>query len=242
MNPLLEQAASYIKAGYTEKGKQLLIEVIKYDPNDENAWLWMSRCVRTVDQKRECFDRVIKINPQNPHALEGLRRLDAAKNNLAGQSTHQTPAKSSIKKPNYILLMIGGIGALGLILACAFVIVFINPLSKLQTLPALDPSSTYTLIPTDKSVSTSTIMPTFTPTETQTPTVTPTSTITNTPLPTNTATLTSTPIPMTNLAKRAKQVAISRGFVPDSTVCGQDPSCQAYISQNPYMLLARLYP
>ncbi len=238
MNPLLEQAASYIKAGDTEKGKQLLIEVIKHDPNDENAWLWMSRCVRTVEQKRECFDRVLKINPQNPHALEGLRRLDAANNNLVGQRPHQTAAsKSSIKKQNNTLLIIGGIVALGLTLVCAFVIILINPLSKLQTLPALAPSSTYTLFPTDKPVSTSTIMPTFTPTETKTPTITPTSSITNTPFPTYTATFTSTPIPLTNLAKRAKQVAISRGFVSDATSCGQDSSCQAYISQDPYMVL-----
>jgi predicted Zn-dependent protease len=82
-----EQAVAYIRAGETEKGRQLLIEVLKQSPQDENAWLWMSRCVTDPERKRYCFDRVLKINSQNQHAIEGLRRL-----NRAGPATMQPEA------------------------------------------------------------------------------------------------------------------------------------------------------
>jgi micrococcal nuclease len=71
-----EQAITFIKVGDIEKGKQLLIEVLKQNPKDEKAWLWMTRCLTDPEQKRYCFDRVLKINPQNQYALEGLKRLE----------------------------------------------------------------------------------------------------------------------------------------------------------------------
>ena len=65
MTTILEQAVAYIKAGNLENGKKLLIQVIQQNPRDENAWLWMSRCVTSVEQKRECFQRALNINPDN---------------------------------------------------------------------------------------------------------------------------------------------------------------------------------
>ncbi len=76
MATLLEQAVAYIRAGDIDKGRQLLIEVLKQNPRDENAWLWMTRCVSDPEQKRYCFEKVLKINPQNQHAIAGLKRLD----------------------------------------------------------------------------------------------------------------------------------------------------------------------
>lgn len=76
MASLSEQAVAYIRAGDIEQGRQLLIAVLKQNPRDEMAWLWMTKCVSEPDQKRYCFNRVLKINPQNQHAITGLRRLD----------------------------------------------------------------------------------------------------------------------------------------------------------------------
>lgn len=80
MQTLLEQAVAYIKTGNTEDGKQLLIEVLKQNPKDENAWLWMSKCVTSISEKKECFQRVLQINPNNQFAIKGLRRLDDIQN------------------------------------------------------------------------------------------------------------------------------------------------------------------
>ena len=72
----LGQAIECIQAGDKEKGRGLLIHILRENPRDENAWLWLALCVTDAAQERECYDRILKINPQNQYAIEGLRRLN----------------------------------------------------------------------------------------------------------------------------------------------------------------------
>jgi micrococcal nuclease len=72
---LLKQAVSAIRAGDKFNGKQYLIELIKVDPENEAAWLWMSQVVRTSEQRRQCLEKVLQINPENEVALRGLSIL-----------------------------------------------------------------------------------------------------------------------------------------------------------------------
>ena len=135
MTTNLEQAVVYIKAGDLEKGKKLLIQVIQQNPRDENAWLWMSRCVTSVEQKRECFQRALNINPDNPHAVKGLHRLDIAQNSQSNSQASQpipsqvSPQKTRINKSNLGFIIVG---ITGLVLLCIAVAVLVNP----QILPA----------------------------------------------------------------------------------------------------------
>src|SRR5215211_5641540 len=76
MTIMLEQAVAHIRAGEIEKARPLLIEVLKQNPRDENAWLWMSRCVTETEQKRYCFEKVLKLNPQNQYAIRSLSYLN----------------------------------------------------------------------------------------------------------------------------------------------------------------------
>jgi hypothetical protein len=75
MPTMLEQAVTHIRAGEIEKARPLLIEVLKQNPGNEIAWLWMTKCVDEPEQKRYCFEKVLKLNPQNQYALRGLRHL-----------------------------------------------------------------------------------------------------------------------------------------------------------------------
>jgi hypothetical protein len=77
MSDLFEQAVSYIKAGDLENGKKMLIQVLQQNPKDENAWLWMSRCVPTIEQKKECFKRALSINPNNEMARKAMEKLSS---------------------------------------------------------------------------------------------------------------------------------------------------------------------
>ena len=72
---ILEQAVTHFKAGEIENARFLLIAVLKENTGDENAWLWLSRCVTEPEQKRYCFERVLKINPGNQYAIRSLRHL-----------------------------------------------------------------------------------------------------------------------------------------------------------------------
>lgn len=72
---ILEQAVTYFKAGEIDNARFLLIAVLKQNPKDEDAWLWLSRCVTETEQKRYCFEKALKINPHNQYALRSLRHL-----------------------------------------------------------------------------------------------------------------------------------------------------------------------
>jgi hypothetical protein len=72
----MRQAIDAIKAGDLELGQQLLIEVLEIDEDYEGAWLWMTRCVSDPEVERECFERVLSLNPNNVHAIRGLQRMD----------------------------------------------------------------------------------------------------------------------------------------------------------------------
>jgi hypothetical protein len=114
----LEQAVAHIQAGELEKGKQILAQVLKQNPRDESAWLWLALSVTDVEQERYCFERVLKINPQNQHAIEGLRRLD---NPVSPPTQPKVKPQKSIEegKPADVILTLAIVGV-GLFLVAIF--------------------------------------------------------------------------------------------------------------------------
>lgn len=75
----LRQAIKYIKDGERYKGKKVLIDILRSDPNNEIAWLWMSVVVDDLGQKQECLQKVLEINPNNQKALERLSRIKGSR-------------------------------------------------------------------------------------------------------------------------------------------------------------------
>lgn len=79
----LKQAIALIRAGELKTGGTILHDLLRTDRDIELAWLWLTACVDSVDDKRYCLNEVLRINPDNEHARMGLDRL--------GQSPNQVP-------------------------------------------------------------------------------------------------------------------------------------------------------
>jgi hypothetical protein len=75
MEPDTTQAIEVIRQGNLTEGAKILSQVIKTNPDDETAWLWMSACVTDSDKKIYCLNKVIQINPTNTSARKGLSAL-----------------------------------------------------------------------------------------------------------------------------------------------------------------------
>lgn len=76
----LEQAINAIRLGDKKTAYQLLIQVINANPTDKNAekaWLWMSKVVNDPQRKRQCFETVLQLNPDNAVARKALTRIEA---------------------------------------------------------------------------------------------------------------------------------------------------------------------
>jgi uncharacterized membrane protein YhaH (DUF805 family) len=71
----IQRAINAIKEGKKTEGKTLLAEILHTDPNNERAWLWMSAAVKNPDNKEECLERVLKLNPNNQPAQRSLATL-----------------------------------------------------------------------------------------------------------------------------------------------------------------------
>jgi hypothetical protein len=66
------QAIELIKQGNLAEGAKVLSTVLKNEPDNEMAWLWMSACVPDREKKIYCLQKVIQINPFNASAKKGL--------------------------------------------------------------------------------------------------------------------------------------------------------------------------
>ncbi|MBN2304878.1 MAG: tetratricopeptide repeat protein [Anaerolineae bacterium] len=72
---LLQQGIAAAQAGQNEAARQVLQQVVRLDPQNEMAWLWLSSVARDNKERLFCLKQLLAVNPQNEHAIKGLQRL-----------------------------------------------------------------------------------------------------------------------------------------------------------------------
>jgi hypothetical protein len=75
---ILDQGISAVQAGDLETGKRLLARVLRDNPQNEEAWLWLSTAVDDLDRRTECLRRLLAINPRHRAAWKRLAALTSA--------------------------------------------------------------------------------------------------------------------------------------------------------------------
>jgi predicted nucleic acid-binding Zn ribbon protein len=98
MSEKLQQAIAAIKSGDKRTGLQLLLDVIRSEPNNENAWLWMTQAVSSDKDRLKCLHRVLAINPNNQSAQRGLAVLQQKQERQQQESLLEIP-KEKQEKP-----------------------------------------------------------------------------------------------------------------------------------------------
>lgn len=63
------------KKGNLEKAKSYLVLAVKEKPKSEEGWLWLGRCLTDKEQRRYCYEKVLRLNPQHLDAQNELDRL-----------------------------------------------------------------------------------------------------------------------------------------------------------------------
>ncbi len=74
---LTAQGVAALKSGDKEDAQKWLRLALKRNPNDVTAWLWMSGAVESHEERLECLQQVLRIDPNNEHALMGISKLKA---------------------------------------------------------------------------------------------------------------------------------------------------------------------
>jgi hypothetical protein len=126
MTTPLEQAVAHIRAGNIATARAILIEILKRNSRDENAWMCMTLCVTEVEQKKYCFQKVLKINPQNQHALAGLARLHNPVPSPAQSPVIEEPIGRKVIR--FSMLTLGTIATgVVLVILCLYILLFMPP-------------------------------------------------------------------------------------------------------------------
>ena len=76
MSTKLQEAIIAIQAGDKIAGQQSLVEILRSDPRNEDAWLWLAKTASESNKRRQCLERVLGINPDNEEAREALATLE----------------------------------------------------------------------------------------------------------------------------------------------------------------------
>jgi hypothetical protein len=66
------------KNGDRDGARRLLGEVVRADPRNELAWIWLAAVLTNPTERRAALRRVLDINPANTRARDALRQLDGA--------------------------------------------------------------------------------------------------------------------------------------------------------------------
>jgi hypothetical protein len=71
----LEQAIDLIQSGHLASGKQRLNQILKANPDNAQAWLWMAHVAEEDEQRRQCLQTALRLNPKEPAAKRELAKL-----------------------------------------------------------------------------------------------------------------------------------------------------------------------
>lgn len=72
---LVQQGIAASKSGDKRRARELLTQAVQVDPQNEQAWLWLSDTMTDVVFRRICLEKVLAINPANVVARTGLGTL-----------------------------------------------------------------------------------------------------------------------------------------------------------------------
>lgn len=87
MSVELHEAIQQAQAGNRKKARQLLWQVLKGEPNNTVAWLWLGSVAKDRAEYERAVNEVLRIDPANEHALQMRAQLQ--------QQDHQPPPTAS---------------------------------------------------------------------------------------------------------------------------------------------------
>lgn len=95
---IIREGVNAYHAGNREEAKTLLLKAIEIEEDNEDAWMWLSGVVDTIEDQQICLENVLTINPNNEKARQGLAILQQKAANapdaLAGLSESATATPS----------------------------------------------------------------------------------------------------------------------------------------------------
>ncbi len=100
VDAMVREGINAYRAGNKDEARTLLYKAVEIDEQHEQAWLWLSAVVDSIEDQQTCLENVLTINPNNERARDGLRIL----NQRAGsdQPVISSPSPTAPKKQTQV--------------------------------------------------------------------------------------------------------------------------------------------
>jgi len=91
---MLKQAILALQAGRTKEARQLLATLVRQNPHDVTAWVWLGKAMDDPAKRRDCFTQALQLDPDNEEARRGMVALLSGPT-AAGEATLSTSEEPS---------------------------------------------------------------------------------------------------------------------------------------------------
>lgn len=78
--PTIDDGRKAIEEGNPQQARLIFEAILQENKRNEDAWLGLAEVLTNSEDKRVCYDNVLKINSGNRVAREGLRNLEPQAN------------------------------------------------------------------------------------------------------------------------------------------------------------------
>jgi tetratricopeptide (TPR) repeat protein len=90
---LLREGIAAAKQGNRVTARELLEDAVALDPENELAWLWLSGLADSYEEAAAHLHRVLLLNPDHPHARDGMVLASMQAGIVAAMSGHRALAR-----------------------------------------------------------------------------------------------------------------------------------------------------
>jgi hypothetical protein len=73
---LLQQAVQLAQAGQKSEARQLILQFLQTEPNNETAWLWLASVAGDQTEYQRALNEVLRLNPNNQRAQQLLAEFE----------------------------------------------------------------------------------------------------------------------------------------------------------------------
>jgi hypothetical protein len=99
---IVQQAILLIKSGQKAQARQLLMQTLQADPQQEDAWLWLAAALDSDEQRIRILEKCLTIFPESQNARKGLERLRASQSAARPSNPPVEPPPSPAAEPPHL--------------------------------------------------------------------------------------------------------------------------------------------
>jgi len=92
--PTLQDGQNAIAQGNLQQARLIFEALLQENARNEEAWLGLAEVLTDTEDRRICYDNVLKINKKNQAAKEGLRNLEPQADPLVMALAPQQPEET----------------------------------------------------------------------------------------------------------------------------------------------------